>query len=895
MAEQGAKLATGWLELVVSTDGAQKSILDGVAPGADAAGKSAGGLFGGAFTKVLAAGAIAGAVVVGFQKLYAVGAIFDTVADTIRIGTGATGEALDSLTESARNVGTTVPTSFEAAGSVVADLNTRLGLTGGTLETVASQYLEAGRILEQEVDIQGTTAAFSAFGIEGEAVTGAMDNLFRVSQATGVGMNELSAAARAQAPAMQLLGFSYEDTISMVGSLDKAGLNSTAVMASMSKGLVTLAKDGEEPQAAFQRVTGEIESLLVSGDKAAAIDLAAGIFGTRGATQFIGAVESGTVAFDDLMAATGATGDTILGVAGETRDFAESWVLVKNRGLDMIAPAAEGLFSILSIGMGKLADLMGVLPAMAAGVKSLFVDGNFTAGFREAFNVEEDSPIVGFLLTLRDGFITLWAALGPTISGLLPQLVALWSAFSPLSLILAAIGPQLPALVESFVGLAVSLGGSLSDALTLILPAITDLAGVLVGVLGGVLATLIPVVLNLVSVLGPVLGVVIAAMVPIIGLLAGIVVQLVAAFVPLLPSIFGLIPLIANLVAALLPPLVSLFAALLPPILGLVSVLIAVLVPILQVVITVLAAVIGWVAGLLTWVVQLVTGSGEAGAQLGAVWAGILEMFSTFFSNTVGMIVDFVSNTIGMFADFGAKVASTVSSLWATVTGFFSAFFAAALGLVLGFVSGVVSRFVSFGSSVVSTFSSMWSNVSGAVSSGISTVVGFISDLPGKAIAALGSLGSTLLGSGRALIQGFIDGISGMLGKVGDAVGGVMDFVGGFFPNSPADRGAFSGSGWTKLKQSGLAIGEQFGLGLTESEPDFNAKLEALAMAPSLSAARIGASVYSPGSSRSSNRDGDTYTFTGRMGFSPDEVAETFTKKKRRANARSGVGRVGVA
>src|SRR5690606_23953552 len=98
--------------------------------------------------------------VAGFKGLYEVGAIFDDVTDTIRVGTGATGKDLEGLTDVAKNVATTIPTSFEAAGSTIADLNTRLGLTGGTLETVASQYLEAGRILGQEVDIQATTAAF---------------------------------------------------------------------------------------------------------------------------------------------------------------------------------------------------------------------------------------------------------------------------------------------------------------------------------------------------------------------------------------------------------------------------------------------------------------------------------------------------------------------------------------------------------------------------------------------------------------------------------------------------------------------------------------------------------------------------------------------------------------
>ena len=263
-----------------------------------------------------------GMAVVG-TALYKVGEQFDDVTDTIRTGTGATGKALDGLVQSAKNVGTQVPAEFAKIGPTIADLNTRLGLTGDTLETVASQYLEAGRILGEDVDIQTTTAAFSAFGIEGEAVIGAMDTLFQVSQATGVGMNELAGNVQQVAPALQAVGFSFEDSIALMGSLDKAGLNSSQIAAGLSRSLVNLAKDGEAPEEAFNRVVGELQGFVDTGDEAAALDLAGKIFGTRGASQFVGALQSGVLNMGDLMAATGATGDTILGVGEETMDFAE--------------------------------------------------------------------------------------------------------------------------------------------------------------------------------------------------------------------------------------------------------------------------------------------------------------------------------------------------------------------------------------------------------------------------------------------------------------------------------------------------------------------------------------------------------------------------------------------
>jgi len=356
------ELATGYFQLVPSMQGAEKRITDEISGAVAAASDSAGEAGGRRLSERLAEGlkgwalpALAGGMLAGLGKgLYEVGNVFDNVNDTIRVGTGASGESLQSMVDIAKRIGRSVPAEYSKIGATVADLNTRLGLSGETLEKVASQYLEAGRLLGQDVSIQKTTAAFSAFGIQGDAVSDAMDNLFRVSQATGVGVNELAAAAQQAAPSMKTLGFSFEDTVAMVGAFDKAGLNSTAVMAALSKGLVTLAKKGEDPKQAFQRVTHEIQGFLNKGNEAAALELASKIFGTRGAMQFVQAMKTGQLSAGDMMKSIGATDDSILGLAEETMDFAEQWQLLKNRALEALEPLGSAVFTWLGDTMAEL-------------------------------------------------------------------------------------------------------------------------------------------------------------------------------------------------------------------------------------------------------------------------------------------------------------------------------------------------------------------------------------------------------------------------------------------------------------------------------------------------------------------------------------------------------------
>ncbi|MEV4902350.1 peptidoglycan DD-metalloendopeptidase family protein [Citricoccus sp. NPDC055426] len=415
-----------WLPVLPSMKGFGPALAKGAGSEADKTGKSVGKRFGTAM--MVGVAGVAAAVGTAGVALYKVGEIFDDVTDTIRVGSGASGEALDGLVTNAKNIGRTVPAEFDKIGSVVADVSTRLGLTGPVMEKVASQYLEAGRILGEDIDVGKTSAAFNAFKIEGEDVAGAMDHLFQVSQATGIGMNDLASQVSMNAPAVQALGFGFEEAAVMVGSFDKAGLNSSQMMSGMSRSLVNLAKDGEEPAAAFERTVNEIEGFIEKGDEAAAIDLAGKVFGTRGASQFVGAVKAGALNLDDMTKAAGQTGDTILGLGEETMDFEESWQMFKNNVLVWLEPMGARVFGALG---GFMQELTGGVSAFSAawsdagnditssglagfmermglalrGVWDILSAGDFSGKLRGAFGWEEDHPMVGFLFNVRDLFL----------------------------------------------------------------------------------------------------------------------------------------------------------------------------------------------------------------------------------------------------------------------------------------------------------------------------------------------------------------------------------------------------------------------------------------------------------------------------------------------------------
>jgi hypothetical protein len=119
--------------------------------------------------------------------------------------------------------------------------------------------------------------------------------------------------------------------------------------------------------------------------------------------------------------------------------------------------------------------------------------------------------------------------------------------------------------------------------------------------------------------------------------------------------------------------------------------------------------------------------------------------------------------------------------------------------------------------------------------------VSLVRGLPGRARSALGNLNGMLVAAGRALIQGFINGIKSMLGSVKNAASGVVSAARNFFPFSPAKEGPFSGKGYTL--HSGRALAQDFGRGITDQLPYLRSVMDNLPAptVPDLSAPGLGA------------------------------------------------------
>ena len=309
------------------------------------------------------AAAAAGAVAVGKAAFEAgkylvdLGSQFDNVTDAIRVGTGATGEALDGLMADFDAVYSSVPTTMDDAGKAIADYNTKLGLTGKELQGVSTQAIQVADMLGEDLGgvIDTSSKAFQQWNIDAKDMGGAMDYVFKASQSTGVGFSDLMTTVQSFGPQLQEMGYSFEEATALVGQLEKAGVNTSEVLSAMKKSTSVLAKEGISASQGLQKYA---DAILNAKDMTKATQIATEVFGSKAASTMAAALRDGSISVDDLTKSLQENGETINGCATDTYDYAEQMQLFKQKAQVALEPLAATMFNSLNELMPVVSELM---------------------------------------------------------------------------------------------------------------------------------------------------------------------------------------------------------------------------------------------------------------------------------------------------------------------------------------------------------------------------------------------------------------------------------------------------------------------------------------------------------------------------------------------------------
>ena len=305
MMASGATVANAFVQIMPSMEGATDNITQAILPGMTSAGNQAGAAFGGMFTGKM--GALlkgAGAAAIGYLA-------FDTLRDSfvevesgfnnVVIATGATGEAAQQLKDVYLDVAGSVTGSFDDIGSAVGELNTRLGLNGEELEKASEQAMKFAKVngIDATKGIQDVTRMMNNAGISADEYSHVLDVLTVAAQQSGIDVGKLANTVTENGASFRELGFSTEEAIAMLAQFEKAGVNSSQVLAGMKKGVAEWAKEGKSAGEGFAEfVQGVQDGSVTSAD---AIEL----FGARAGIAMYDAAATGQLSWDEMFAAIG--------------------------------------------------------------------------------------------------------------------------------------------------------------------------------------------------------------------------------------------------------------------------------------------------------------------------------------------------------------------------------------------------------------------------------------------------------------------------------------------------------------------------------------------------------------------------------------------------------------
>lgn len=425
------EVAKATVTIVPTMQGAQQTITQeltgAAAPAGTAAGKKAGSNLAAALGskttelgKTLTKNVTAPILAIGTASVAAWKSV-DAGMDAVAAKTGATGDALTAMQDSVKSIASTIPTSFETAGNAVGEVNTRFGLTGQALEDLSTQFIKFADLNNTDVSssIDNVQKALSAFGLDAADAGALLDTLNAVGQSTGVSMDSLTNGLIQNGTAFQELGLNVNQSVALMGQLEKSGANSETVMQGLRKALKNAAEDGIP----LDQALANLQDTIVNGtDSVDGLTAAYDLFGKSG-DQIYGAIKNGTIDFTQLGAAALDAGGSVSSAFDETKGPLENFQTVLNQlkiiGADIVASAGPMITSALQ----TVADVLGKISAawstlspqtqeaiIKAALVAAAIGPVMTIGGKLFAGV---GKLIGIIPTLISGIGTVVTALGP--------------------------------------------------------------------------------------------------------------------------------------------------------------------------------------------------------------------------------------------------------------------------------------------------------------------------------------------------------------------------------------------------------------------------------------------------------------------------------------------------
>lgn len=239
---------------------------------------------------------------------YELAGAFDDANAAIVEGTGASGEALEELNNTAHSAFSRIADADQdivGVSDILAELNTRFGVTGKSAEdltvSVANFAHHTGTDGTKAVD--DIANVMNRWGMDIEDVDGLLDDLTTANQSCQMSVDEMTRYLSENSIQFQELGYSTEDALAMLVSLSDGGANVSSVMSGMKKAVGNLSDATDDVPGAFQDA---IKAIAECDNVAEALQAQVGdtgltveqVFGAKAAQELAANVQNGNFNID---------------------------------------------------------------------------------------------------------------------------------------------------------------------------------------------------------------------------------------------------------------------------------------------------------------------------------------------------------------------------------------------------------------------------------------------------------------------------------------------------------------------------------------------------------------------------------------------------------------------
>lgn len=279
----------------------------------------------------------------------------DNGYDTIITKTGATGEALEELTEVADNIFANMPVSMDDAGTAVGEINTRFQATGEELEDLSKKFIQFAEIngVDLNNSIGTVDKVMEQWNIDAKETGNVLGLITKKGQDTGISVDTLMQSVQQNGATFKEMGLNLTQSVDLLAQFEANGVNAETAIAGLKKSVKNYTDQGKSTDEALKLT---IDNIKNASSETEALSIAQEVFGTKGAAEMSKAIREGRIDIESLSTSMDEYGNVVSNTFEATQDPWDQATIAMNNLKLAGADLGTSLLSTLQPMITKVVD-----------------------------------------------------------------------------------------------------------------------------------------------------------------------------------------------------------------------------------------------------------------------------------------------------------------------------------------------------------------------------------------------------------------------------------------------------------------------------------------------------------------------------------------------------------